>query len=123
MDRAALEARLSASAIRPETKSVALPVWGETLTLRRPTRTQGLQVVEHAGDGDGQLARLVVGAIRFCVLDDDGHLLLRSFEEAAAMFNALDDADMAVLMPEVMTLLQKATEGAAGGDVQAGKAS
>jgi hypothetical protein len=123
MDRAELEARLAKSSVRPETRTVRLPVWGESLALRRPTREQGLQVVEHGGDGEGQLARLVVGALRFSLLDDDGHLLLRSYGEASAMFNALDDEDMAVLMPEVMALLQQATEGTAGGDVTAGKAS
>jgi hypothetical protein len=123
MDRAALQARLAASAVRAETKTVFLPEWGETVHLRRPTREQGLQVVEYGGDGEGQLARLVVGAIRFSLVDDDGHLLLRSFAESAAMFNSLPDPDIGVLMPEVMALLQQATDGTAGGDVEAGKAS
>lgn len=122
MDRDALLARLAASAVRVETHTVELPEWGDTVTLRRPTREQGLAVVEHAGDGDGQLARLVVGALRFSLVDDEGHLLLRSFAEAGQLFNSLPDGDMAVLMPEVMRLLEQATEGAPGVK-DAGKAS
>lgn len=122
MDRAALEARLKASAIGVETRTVELPGWGETIQLRRPTRSQGLQVVEHGGDGEGQLARLVVGALRFSLLADDGQLLLSSFAQASDMLNALPDEDVAVLMPVVMELLQQATEGTAGGP-DVGKAS
>lgn len=122
MDRAALEARLKASAVGIETRTVHLPGWGETLQLRRPTRSQGLQVVEHAGDGEGQLARLVVGALRFSLLADDGQLLLSSFSQASEMLNALPDEDVAVVMPVVMELLQQATEGTAGGP-DVGKAS
>lgn len=120
MDRSKIE-RLLESAVRPATITVDLPVLGDTLTLRKPTREQALRTITASGDDDDQGARALVAILRFALVDDAGAYILRSFEEAAAFFNILADADLAVLMPKLQDILTAVTS-TDSGDVEAGKA-
>lgn len=105
IDRKGIEKLLIGSAVRPELTTVDLPVCGETFTLRRPNREQATRVVVAAGNDEDMQARVLVGVLRFALVDDAGEPLLRSFAEASQLFNALPDEDLTVLMPELMALL------------------
>jgi hypothetical protein len=118
MDRAAIE-RLIASAARPELHELYLPALDQTVHLRRPTREQAFRVVTAAGQDEDWQARALTGALRFALVDDAGRELIRTFEEAGAFLNALDNDDLVLLMPKLDELLGSAAEVLDG---EAGKA-
>ncbi len=117
MDRAYVE-RLLANAVRPELHPVELPVAGRVY-LRRPNREEATRVATAAGQDDDWMARAMVGALRFALVDETGQQLLRSLPEASALFNQLDDADLAVLLPELQSILAPPDDPADG--IEAGK--
>lgn len=123
MDRAELQRRLlEANAVRPETHRVELVHLNETVTLRRPTKDQAASALVAAGDDLDQSWRMVINALRWMLVDDDGNVLLASYAEAAAFFNLLDDEDLGVLFAEVDRMVSAAVV-ESGGDGEAGKAS
>jgi hypothetical protein len=122
MDRGAIE-RLLASAVRPATRVVQLPSLGAQITLRRPTREEATRVMAAAGSEDDAQARMLIGVLRWALVDDHGHApLLTSYAEAAGFFNAVPEADLPALMAALGELFNEVADTEAL-DVEAGKAS
>lgn len=119
LDRAKLD-RLIASAVHPEIVRVDLPVIGETVSLRRPNRAELTRIIAAAGTDLDFNAQVMVGVLRFAMVDDAGIPLLRSFDEAAQVMNSFADGDIAVLLEHLQQLFTAAADG--GGDVDLGKA-
>lgn len=122
MDRAAID-RLLASAVRPATRVVVLPGLGAQITLRRPTREEATRVMAAAGAEDDAQARMLIGVLRWALVDDHGHApLLTSYGEAAGFFNAVPETDLPVLMSALGELFNEVADTGAL-DVEAGKVS
>lgn len=96
MDRKRLEERLAANAVKAELIPVLLPS-GDSLMMRKLTNDEMIRVFTAAGQEADRDARVFTNSMRFCLVDDVGEPLLRSFEEAAAFVNTLDEADFAAL--------------------------
>ena len=119
MDRKKFEERLAASAVKAEIITVELAS-GDTVGLRRATNDEMIRAMTAAGNDRDREARMFTAALRFAVVDDDGELLLQSYEEAAAFVNTLAIEDFLSLRDAVESIQPSLVD---DGVVEAGKAS
>jgi hypothetical protein len=103
MDRKKLEARLEGSAVKAEIITIPLSS-GDKVGLRRATNDEMIRSMAAAGDDLDQQARMFTSLLRFCIVDDDGEPLLRSFDESAAFINTLDLEDFVALRDAVQDI-------------------
>lgn len=120
MDRSKLEARLAGSAIKAEIVVMVALASGDLIGLRRATNDEMIRSMSAAGTDADQQARMFTGLLRFCVVDDEGVQLLRSFDEAAAFVNSLELEDFVSLRDAVEKVQPDL---ASDGVMEAGKAS
>lgn len=125
MDRKFVEELLAKNARRRAAVQIDLPKLGTTVSLLTSLNNDEQLRVFQAGGGDEDAgARQLVGMLRFLLVDDDGTPVLRSFAEASQFVAALDVEDLTVLfdkLGEIAGEIEAAA--AAGGQVEAGKAS
>jgi hypothetical protein len=84
------------------------------------TSDEQLRVATAGGDDEDAAARQPIGILRFVLVSADGEPLLRSFAEASAFMNALDEADLAVVFEQLYELAQTSND---PGDPEVGQAS
>lgn len=123
--RSAIEALL-ARAVAPDVPDVDglihLPSLDIRVSLCKPGQADQFRMgawVKSGGPAEELEFRGLLAGIRFCLVDEDGARLLRSYDEAMTFVDVVDPEDLV----KIGEALSKINAGDVAEDVEAGKAS